>query len=79
MKADGMPGLITLWRGLMKLQTLTEGARIGMSIKGDDPRLQEGKERHIPMTCERMGKSIQAWVFWVMTSIQGGNCLGDSI
>lgn len=36
-KADGMPGMITLWRGMIELQTLVEGARLGMQLNlGND-------------------------------------------
>lgn len=31
-KADGMPGLLTLWHGFNKLQTLARGARHGMHL-----------------------------------------------
>jgi hypothetical protein len=33
-KADGMPGLITLWRGQKKLRALVEGARLGSQLSG---------------------------------------------
>lgn len=33
-KADGMPGLITLWRGQKELQALVSGARLGLQLKG---------------------------------------------
>lgn len=29
-KGDGMPGIVTLWRGLRRLQDLTEGARLAL-------------------------------------------------
>lgn len=32
-KADGAPGLITLWRGMLKLQALVAGARLGLQFK----------------------------------------------
>lgn len=31
-KADGLPGLVTLWRGYVELQMLTRGARHGMRL-----------------------------------------------
>ena len=31
-KADGMPGLLTLWHGLYELQMLARGARLGMHL-----------------------------------------------
>ncbi|MFN3430218.1 MAG: IS4 family transposase, partial [Candidatus Sericytochromatia bacterium] len=33
-KADGPPGLITLWRGMKKLKALVEGARLGSQLSG---------------------------------------------
>lgn len=33
-KADGPPGLITLWRGMKKLRALVEGARLGSQLSG---------------------------------------------
>lgn len=33
-KADGMPGMLTLWRGQKKLRTLVAGARLGSQLKG---------------------------------------------
>jgi len=36
-KADGMPGMITLWRGMIELQTLVAGAELGMQLNlGND-------------------------------------------
>lgn len=32
-KGDGMPGMLTLWKGLIKLQTLVAGARLGLQLK----------------------------------------------
>jgi len=32
-KGDGMPGLITLWRGLQKLQALVAGATLGLNLR----------------------------------------------
>jgi hypothetical protein len=32
-KADGMPGLITLWRGFIELQALVAGARLGLHLR----------------------------------------------
>jgi hypothetical protein len=31
-KGDGMPGIVTLWRGLRRLQDLTEGARLALQL-----------------------------------------------
>lgn len=33
-KADGMPGLVTLWRGHKELQALVSGVRLGLQLKG---------------------------------------------
>jgi hypothetical protein len=33
-KSDGMPGWITLWRGMKKLTLLVQGARIGQQLQG---------------------------------------------
>jgi hypothetical protein len=33
-KSDGLPGLITLWRGMKKLRALVEGARLGSQLSG---------------------------------------------
>jgi hypothetical protein len=32
-KGDGMPGWLTLWRGMARLQTLVEGVRLARKIK----------------------------------------------
>ena len=32
-KADGLPGWITLWRGMLELQTLASGARLILKMK----------------------------------------------
>jgi hypothetical protein len=31
-KGDGMPGWITLWRGMAKLQSLVEGVRLAQQM-----------------------------------------------
>jgi len=33
-KRDGMPGIITLWRGMSQLKQLVEGVRIALELKG---------------------------------------------
>jgi hypothetical protein len=33
-KADGMPGWITLWRGMTKLRLLVQGAKLGQELDG---------------------------------------------
>lgn len=32
-KGDGMPGMLTLWKGMIKLQALVAGARLGLQIR----------------------------------------------
>ncbi|MNY76005.1 hypothetical protein D3C86_2154560 [compost metagenome] len=32
-KGDGLPGLITLWRGAQKLQALVAGAMLGLKLR----------------------------------------------
>lgn len=32
-KADGLPGFLTLWRGMIKLQALVAGARLGLQFR----------------------------------------------
>lgn len=34
-KSDGMPGLLTLWKGMTKLLELVEGAQIGIKLNSD--------------------------------------------